>query len=220
VDLRFTEPLEQLLLGAIRQADEEKINSAVKTVLSQGADLKLPYRKFQIYQLEILRALLSLAESYNINWEDIIGENYSFDNIAEFDSPEEMMEYFTAISLRISAVIKRERQKSSSRLVDEAKEYIETNYSNCDLTVERMCDEFHVSPTYFSSLFKKETGNTVINYITECRMLAAKKLLLATELKTYIIAEKVGFQDANYFSFSFKKRFGLSPTKFRSENVE
>ena len=58
-----------------------------------------------------------------------------------------------------------------------------------------------MSAAYFSTVFKKETGKTFINYLTDYRMEQAVDLLLTKDEKTYIIAEKVGYSDPNYFSY-------------------
>ena len=54
------------------------------------------------------------------------------------------------------------------------------------------------------------------NYVTRTRMEEAARLLRDTDDKTYLIAEKTGFVDANYFSYVFKRHFGLSPSRYRA----
>lgn len=73
-----------------------------------------------------------------------------------------------------------------------------------------------VSNSYFSSVFKKEAGKSFISYLTDYRMDIAAEMILNTDEKSYTIAEKVGYLDANYFSYVFKKKFGVSPSKYRA----
>lgn len=74
----------------------------------------------------------------------------------------------------------------------------------------------HLSSTYFSTLFKRETGKSFIAYVTELRMEMAANMLTQTDEKTYLIAEKIGYTDPNYFSYVFKKHYGLTPSKYRA----
>ena len=105
--------------------------------------------------------------------------------------------------------------RSSSLIVESAKEYIRKNYMDHDISVEKLCDSIHVSPTYFSTIFKKETDMNFVNFLTEVRLEEAVKLLNTTADKTYVIADKIGYEEANYFSYVFKKKFGVSPSKYR-----
>ena len=54
-----------------------------------------------------------------------------------------------------------------------------------------------------------------VNYLTSVRLEEAVKLLNTTDDKTYMIATKVGYQEANYFSYVFKKQFGIAPSRYR-----
>ena len=82
--------------------------------------------------------------------------------------------------------------------------------------MESVCTHLHLSPAYFSTLFKREEGMSFIAYVTNVRMERAAQLLLESDDKTYLIAEKTGYTDPNYFSYVFKRRFGISPSKYRA----
>ncbi len=122
--------------------------------------------------------------------------------------------------LQIYEQMSQERETSMQRIIQEAKRYIQENYSDPELSVEKLCRHLHMSPAYFSTMFKKETGQAYTAYLTEVRLNQAVELLRMTNDKTYVIAAKVGYQEQNYFSYVFKKRFGVSPTKYRTSQTE
>lgn len=108
------------------------------------------------------------------------------------------------------------RYHSKKSLIGRAKEYVHDNYQQEDLGLDDICKELGVSNSYFSSMFKKETGNSFVGYLTEYRMDKAARMLVETAEKSYMIAKSVGYSDPNYFSYVFKRQFGVSPSKYRT----
>lgn len=109
------------------------------------------------------------------------------------------------------------RENSHIQFIEKAKNIIKERYSDPNLRLDHVADEIAVSPAYFSTTFKKETGISFVQYITNVRIEKAKELLKNTDEKTYEIAEEIGFSDPNYFSFAFKKNIGLSPSQYRTK---
>lgn len=107
-------------------------------------------------------------------------------------------------------------KKQMHEIVQAATEYINQHFSE-DLTVFTLAEQFHVARNYFSRLFKKEMGEGCNEYITRKRIEKAKQLLSDSRLRTYEIAEQIGYHDTNYFSLAFKKNTGLSPKEFRDK---
>lgn len=105
-------------------------------------------------------------------------------------------------------------KKQMHEIVEAATQFINERFSE-DLTVFTLAEQFHVARNYFSRLFKKEMGEGCNEYITRKRIERAKQLLADSRLKTYEIAEQVGYHDTNYFSLAFKKNTGLSPKEYR-----
>jgi two-component system, response regulator YesN len=91
---------------------------------------------------------------------------------------------------------------------DRFKESISTSY-----IAKQVC----MSESYVSYLFKKETGDTITEYIEKTRLKKAKELLDLTSLSVKEISSEIGYQDQNYFSRMFKKHEGISPTRYRCE---
>lgn len=108
------------------------------------------------------------------------------------------------------------RQSGYNQLVEDAKAYIHEHYRESDISINKVCRYLHISTGYFSSIFKKEMKMTFVAYLLHVRMEAAKEMLRSTSLKAFEIAETLGFADPNYFSFCFRKKFGITPKEYRS----
>lgn len=101
-------------------------------------------------------------------------------------------------------------------LTRRAKEYMKANFSK-SITLEDVAREINVSPQYLSKLFKEETGQNFIEYLTELRIRIAKSLLEEDERSVKEICYSIGYGDPNYFSRTFKKIVGSTPTEYKDE---
>ena len=115
--------------------------------------------------------------------------------------------------------IENKKQESSLSIVEKAKEYMKENYSK-DLSLDEVSKVVNISPYYFSKLFKEEDGTNFIDYLTEIRMDKAKMLLMDKNLSMKEICVAVGYADPNYFSRTFKKNVGVTPTEYREGKGE
>lgn len=216
VQLQFEDQEEIKFLNSIKLSTKEEIKIEVDNIFKKIEDSLVPLEKYRIYLIEVLTSMIKLTQSYNIDVNNIFGGDFNFYTyIDKFNSIEEIKEWFIERSIVLNEIIKKERVNSSKILVEKAKEYIKSNFNDADISVEKLCLNLHVSPTYFSTIFKKETDMSFVNYLTDIRLEEAVKLLNTTDDKTYIIASKVGYQEANYFSYVFKKKFGISPSRYR-----
>ncbi|MFC0329849.1 helix-turn-helix domain-containing protein [Paenibacillus sepulcri] len=96
----------------------------------------------------------------------------------------------------------------------EAQQYV-TKHINKKITLEEVADILHINSSYFSRLFKKETGHNFINYVTFAKMERAKELLDKTGISVEKIAEKLGYDNKSYFTKLFKKHTGSTPGEYR-----
>lgn len=106
------------------------------------------------------------------------------------------------------------KKAEDNRPIRQAKQYIEENYSR-SLTLEEVSEMAGFAPGYFSTLFKKETGVTFLEFLQSVRMDAAKKLLVSGNEGMNVICEKVGYADVKYFTKCFIKYTGLKPGEYR-----
>ena len=94
-------------------------------------------------------------------------------------------------------------------------DYIGKSCKDPGLSVGQVAAGLGLSEGHLSHLFKKETGLTVGSYLTRCRMQKAMALLKEGKLRVYEVAEAVGYKDITYFSGTFKKLTGMSPSEYQ-----
>ena len=104
----------------------------------------------------------------------------------------------------------------SGGVISQAKAYILANYQK-EISLDDVSRAVDISPYYFSKIFKEETGQNFIEYLTAIRMEKAKELLTGSGLSMKEICAQVGYADPNYFSRTFKKNVGLTPTEYKEQ---
>lgn len=207
---------ETALITAVKFGPPEKIREAARLIVCRMGDAKVHLRQYQAYMMSVVNCLTRLVQQYDLNLAEIFDAEQNYFNLLEtLQDPEHFEAWMVRAGGRLNVVMNQERDNTTKQVVMQAQEYIRVHYQDQDLSVETICQQLHLSPAYFSTIFKKETGQAYIAYLTELRLSKAVELLQETDDKTYVIAAKVGYQEQNYFSYVFKKRFGVSPTKFR-----
>jgi two-component system, response regulator YesN len=119
----------------------------------------------------------------------------------------------------IRALDFRDKRSGSqtATLMGKARDYIEDHYQNPDISLNSIASFVNLSPSHFSVVFSRETGETFIGYLTRKRIEKAKELLRSTSLRTSEISERIGYENPHYFSTVFKKITSFSPTDFRNQ---
>lgn len=126
-------------------------------------------------------------------------------------------EQFMFVQQAIS-LIQQEREKQTFSMMDAAARYIEQNYQR-ELSLEEVADYVHLNPYYFSKVFKQQTEETFIDYVTRIRIEHAKRLMSSREISLKEICYMIGYNDPNYFSRVFKKVTGITPSEYRSTST-
>ncbi|CDA99238.1 putative uncharacterized protein [Lachnospiraceae bacterium CAG:215] len=114
---------------------------------------------------------------------------------------------------------KQENEEDSGKIpnlfVQKAADYIKLNYSE-KISIKEIADQLYLSPNYLSELFKKHTGKTIFEYLTDYRLEKACQLLDHAEYRVGDVSGMVGIHDGRYFSNMFKKKYGMTPTEYRN----
>ncbi len=164
-------------------------------------------------QLEQLRVLLTSRLG-----RDELARTPQLDPLTHRESLEAVRLRFERLEGYLLQRAATEMDSPASRCAHMAMRYLQQNYANCDLKLADVLEHLGVSRSYFSNVFKAQTGQSFVEYLTNLRMDEAKRLLRETGLCTYEIAERIGFVDPHYFSVSFRRRTGMTPREYREAN--
>jgi two-component system response regulator YesN len=110
---------------------------------------------------------------------------------------------------------KRRKECEYVRPVREARRYVEAHCTE-QLSLEQVAKHVHLNPSYFSTIFKKETGQNFSDYLIICRINEAKRLLRESNLKIAQICFAVGYNDTKHFTKIFIKSVGTKPSAYRA----
>jgi two-component system response regulator YesN len=211
----------QKVTRAVKFGKKQEVKDAVDELMDKFKNSNISLHRYQVAMMELLAELLKLGRSYHLNLEEIFGGNMDFyREMAKFDSLDSLGEWLHGICMKFRSLIHQEQSDSTKLLTEKAKQFIQEHYADSKLSVEMLCRYLNVSAAYFSTIFKRETGQSFVMYLTNVRMEEALELLNNTKDKTYVIADKVGYTEPNYFSYVFRKKYGMSPTKYRMSKME
>ena len=215
--LSFEEEDQRALANAVKLGTPDQVKQVVRALTERLRQAGLSSSRCDLFLLELVACLVRLARAGSVAVEEVFGEGFTgVVPISGFSSLDELCLWLETHCLKLHDLLGRQRLNSTGQLIERAKAFIAGHYTDTQLSVETLCSHLHLSPTYFSTLFKREVGMSFTAYVTQVRMERAAQLLQNTDEKTYRIAEQTGYADPNYFSYVFKRHFGLSPSKFRS----
>jgi len=103
-------------------------------------------------------------------------------------------------------------------LINQISTFVVENIDN-EINLSIIANNFFINKNYLSEVFKKKTNMSLLDYITKTKMERGKKLLAEGELRSYEIADKLGYKDAEYFSKLFKKYSGMSPKEYKNLQI-
>lgn len=107
---------------------------------------------------------------------------------------------------------------AQGKYVPAATRYIAQHYGDPDMGVAQVAQALSISEGYLSHEFKKQTGRTFNSYLTDYRIRRAMELLRDCRSKVYEVAQAVGYRDITYFSATFKKTVGVTPSEFQKQS--
>ena len=203
------------IIECLKQGNIEKLHDTSKNLFDE-------LRKAHLERNDILFRIQNIAFAILMQLKTILDpaqqlhtQNHEFfQNMQHCRHISELEQQFISFLDFIHEQVFVGSMSSNQKLAFQAREYIEQNFNREDLSLNDVCSFLGMSPSYFSVVYKNETGETFIETMTRVRMERAKILLLDATKKNYEIAEQVGFVDPHYFGSVFKKYTGMTPTEY------
>ncbi len=193
-------------------------NGVSDRVFSAMEDYVDGIRNSRVTEVEYLRLmamdLMSKAGStlnkYGDSLELLMGEEQLYESIRSIQTVEECRLFLEESIRMILDYHNSKKAKQGNKAVNEALEYINKNFCDPGLSLKTVASAVFSNESYLSRVFKKEVGQSLIEYVLKKRIEESIRLLNTTDLKVYEIAERVGFRDSHYFSICFKKHVGVT----------
>lgn len=202
----------------VKAGKEEEIERTIRDFAQEIREARPNRNRAIIYMQNLLLAVVNAADLAEEQEDQIVKEEKELMNrLYTYEHLRDMAADIISICCSISRLLNEQRDSYGKKQAMKALEYIEKNYMNSDVSLNSVCSYLAMSTSYFSTLFKTHTGETFIEALTKKRMEKAKSLLENTSKRAYEVAEEVGFADPHYFSVSFKKATGKTPTEYAKE---
>lgn len=177
---------------------------------------ELPIKQVKDIFCSMLLELNAFATGYNIDPFEKQEHVYFWDIFTSMSSLTEIQNYMLD---RISVVFDNIHSKNSiGQNVFMIMQVIQEHYHDDHLTINMLAKHLFLTPTYLCMIFKKKTGKTINQYITEVRIEKAKEFLKEERVKLLEISRKVGYQSPNHFTKIFKKMTGMNPSDYRERH--
>lgn len=215
IEMRYT--LEAQMLEAVFLGNEAKSMALV----SKLSSLALPHRMsdelrdYKDYTIAFNTLFRKKAEEAGVHPIHIdLCSNQHVQLIEQVTNKEQFHSVWSRIVLNYCRLIRKHTLKDYSLLTQKIITYVNSDLT-ADLSLKAMSDWLNVNASYLSTLFKKEVGIPLTDFVNRQRIEQAKKLLIVTELPMKLIAQQCGIPDIYYFSRLFKKRTGVTPKLYR-----
>ncbi|NBI86403.1 response regulator [Lachnospiraceae bacterium] len=216
----FEDEPRDMLFSVIKFGDRNGIHTVLHEIQMQLKKQDMSMNACQVWLVSMLHAILLFVKQYipAMEYEFFGGRAEPFDFMkimGQYSDLDSFFRWMEECCFSLGEYFAKERDSKAQKVTDIAKEYIGREYGNPGISLETAAEYIGLTPAYFSGLFKKETGESFVEYLTAQRLREAKRLLDETDEKIYAIAEKAGYMDAGYFSHVFKKKYGISPIGYR-----
>lgn len=216
----YDEPKELKLQSIIKMGDTQALNMFINEIFKEMSNKKATLLDCRICILEMFSLLLKLTKTIIPCFETSLFNDLDFVNeMYKKESLDEIKQWFLCVCGKMTDYMGLSRQSASAVLANKCYDYLKCNYTDPTVSLKSVSEFLFISPSYLSTIFKKETGETFRDCLIRIRMEKAMELLHTSFLKISEISAKIGYTDPHYLSYRFKEYYGQSPNESRSKGL-
>lgn len=211
---------ERELLFCLKLIDRERASRLLDRLFERLVSAKEDYNNIKNISLYLLLSAFKGMDEMGVHIEDQLEMQFDpFQEIEKLETAADIKKWMKEVLGRLIGIIESEKNKKYKGIVKIGIDYMMKHYDEA-ISLTAISGKVHVTPNYFSRVFREETGETFIEWLNKYRIEKAKEFLTDIGIKTYEVAEKVGFNDYKHFSYNFRKYVGCSLTEYRDRRAK
>jgi two-component system response regulator YesN len=209
---------EKALIAAVIQGKDDSLNMAKELIKDIAQVLNFDIFRIKMVFTQIVNSIYNnILSKYNF-LADIYGvSQIGKSNFLGLETLQEVEKKLTEDISIFIGFIKEYNLNQGDNIVPRACEYVLNNIEE-DITLTSISNNLHISKNYLCSIFKQQTGENFLEYVTKAKMERAKVLLKKYDLKVYEVSDTLGYKETKYFSSLFKKHTGCTPAEYKKGN--
>ncbi|SFL11775.1 two-component system, response regulator YesN [Paenibacillus sp. 1_12] len=208
---------ERKLVSGIKSGTLQEMEHIISQIVHNFKQSYLPLDRCYIHIQQLIISIMDALDELGIHDDSIYRIDSSpLTDIYQLKTLDEIGVWLAAHCQKVSLMILEKRDHFVRVQMMKAEAYIHAHYADELISLDAVCKHVSMSKSYFSLLFKSYQSETFIGYLTKLRVEKAKEMLKHTDLKSYDIADRVGYADPQYFSLIFKKTTGMTTTEYRN----
>lgn len=208
--------LYEQLTEHIEEYNEKAIQETIELIFRELQEKKFAPEAVKMAINRCVSGIIKITQQMGIDEQELI----KLEPIISWQdlnlSLKELKRLFTEFVMHTTHILSTVRKENMKGGIQKIKGYIEAHYHE-NINLKSLASEFYMNPVYLGQLFKKTYGVYFNDYLLQMRVNEAKKLLRQTDLRSYEVAEKVGFSSADYFVTQFEKIEHMTPTEYRNK---
>lgn len=209
----------EALLNNIKMGNREAALSVLQDMVegSLKAQKEICPMDLKFIYMDITNSLFKAVLEANASISDFSQFSYKFfEQLNGLHTIDEFHLWIKEMICKMIDLLDKHKNTKRRKIIEKAVDYVNKNYKDC-LTLNSLADKLFLNPSYFCKIFKEEMGESFTKYLMNLRVEKAKELMEDPTMKIYEVAERVGYDDVQYFTKMFKAIQGVTPMQYREK---